>query len=110
LQLQLYPFLLIPVVAARFALVANQLVQAVPTNENMRKFEEFLPHEQARIDYLLGLALQNKAIQSRLLSHDQRLQEEYEIPSSIWQCVSKIHAQSLEDFCRELHGLVCRKD
>jgi hypothetical protein len=63
------------------------------------------PSEQEIFDRLLRVALQDRQFQNRLLCHDCRLQEEYAIPSHLWQALCSVQANSLEDFCRQLYGL-----
>jgi hypothetical protein len=54
------------------------------------------------INYLIQTALLSSHIQERLLTMDVALQIEFDLPSHVWERLSKINASSMADFCGEL--------
>lgn len=65
----------------------------------------FYPNEIRQIDLLIKAVLENPTLLTYLLKHDADLHRKFSICDHTRRRLLEIEAQSLESFCRQLHGL-----
>lgn len=72
---------------------------------HLTQLPAFTPMQMRQINRLIGEALLSKQLQTRLLTGDALLRDEFNLSPQIWQRLLCIDAHTLADFCEQLEHL-----
>jgi hypothetical protein len=65
-------------------------------------YSRLTPIEERLLNKMVGQSLSEPELCQRILTHDPKLIEEFNLSENVWQVIYTIHATTLQDFCTQL--------